>query len=260
MGTLTQGNSRPQLLVENISVERSGPGREKTRILTDVSFTARGGGITAIIGPSGGGKSSLIRLINRLDDPTSGRIMLNDQDIREFEPHLLRRQIAMVLQRPFMFPGTVLQNLQRSFIYSRLVPPPADSSTIRQSLNLAKLPQELLDRDARSLSVGQQQRVALARAVLLEPSVLLLDEPTSALDRPTGDQLALALKEISRHQGLVIILVTHDLRLAGNIADNLLYLEAGKVLESGKVPDIITTPATAEFKLFLAEPDMRGSS
>jgi UDP-glucose/iron transport system ATP-binding protein len=260
MSTLTQGNSRPHLQVDNISVELNVPGREKTRILADVSFTARGGSITAIIGPSGGGKSSLIRLINRLDDPTAGRILLNGQDIRELEPHLLRRQIAMLLQRPFMFPGTVLQNLQRSFIYGRLVPPAADTSPIRQSLDLAKLPRELLDRDARSLSVGQQQRVALARTVLLRPSVLLLDEPTSALDRPTGDQLALALKEISRQQGLVIIIVTHDLRLAGNIADNLLYLEAGKVLESGKVPDIITTPATAEFKRFLAEPDMRACS
>jgi putative ABC transport system ATP-binding protein len=234
-------------------VRRRPDGREKT-IIDNVSFSARSAEITAIVGPSGGGKSSLIRLINRLNDPTTGSVYLDDHDIATLDPLQLRRRVAMVMQKPFMFEGTVLANLQRPFLYSRQPLPAADSPELLQVLELARLAPDYAARDSRTLSLGEQQRVSLARALITRPQVLLLDEPTSALDRPTADHLAATFHDICRKQKLTVILVTHDLRLAGRIADHLIYLEAGKILEQGSAADLLAHPQSAELRAFLAEP------
>lgn len=250
-------DDRPMVQVEGIGLMRPDLQGRKAVILDNVSFSAAKGRITAIVGPSGGGKSSLIRLINRLDDPTSGRILLDGTDIAGMDPLLLRRKVAMVLQRPFMFPGTLLHNLQRPLVYRREPVQTAESPDVGRILELARLTRDLLDRDARSLSIGQQQRASLARAVITSPAVLLLDEPTSALDRPTGNQLAVALQDICRQREMAVVLVTHDLRLAGRIADDLIYLEAGRIRESGPAAKVLAEPASAEFKRFLAEPEKK---
>ncbi len=250
---------QPMVQVEGIGLTRSDRQGRKTAILSDVSFSAAKGRITAIVGPSGGGKSSLIRLINRLDDPTSGSILLDGADIAVLDPLLLRRKVAMVLQQPFMFPGTLLHNLQRPLAYRKEPLPNAGSPEVGRTLELARLTADLLERDARSLSIGQQQRASLARAVITSPRVLLLDEPTSALDRPTGDQLAAALQDICRQQEMAVILVTHDLRLAGKVADDLIYLEAGRIRETGRAAVVLSDPVSPEFKRFLAEPEKKES-
>jgi len=241
--------------LEDVGMVRMNPKGEEVAILAGISFGARPGEITAIVGPSGGGKSTLVRLVNRLDEPTSGRIRLYGEDVSALDPLQLRRRVGMVLQKPFMFEGTVLVNLQRPFLYRNAPPPGAGSGEVLGALELARLSPELLERDARTLSLGQQQRVSLARALITGPQVLLLDEPTSALDRPTSDRLAATLQEICRSQRLVVILVTHDLRLAGRVADYLVYLEGGQILEEGKAEDLLTRPATAELVRFLAEPE-----
>jgi len=240
---------------EGVGLTRLDQQGRKAAILADVSFSAAKARITAIVGPSGGGKSSLIRLINRLDDPTAGRILLDGADIAGLDPLLLRRKVAMMLQRPFMFPGTLLHNLQRPLAYRKEPVPNAGSAEVRLTLELARLAPDLLGQDARSLSVGQQQRASLARAVITSPRVLLLDEPTSALDRPTGDLVAAALQDICRQREMAVILVTHDLRLAGRIADDLIYLEAGRIREAGPAAALLSGPASAEFRRFLAEPE-----
>ncbi len=255
MVNIIPAEDRPMVRVEQVGLVRRDRDRGETAILDDVSFGANEGRITAIVGPSGGGKSSLIRLINRLDDPTTGRILLDGADVAELEPLVLRQRVAMVLQRPFMFPGTTLRNLQLPFLYRRDSLPSADSSEVRDALELARLTSDLLERDARTLSVGQQQRVSIARAVIATPRVLLLDEPTSALDRPTGDQLAATLQEICRARQLTVLLVTHDLRLAGRIADDLIYMEAGRVRETGSAAEVLENPESEELRRFLAEPE-----
>ena len=224
------------------------------KILQDVSFTARSGLITAVIGPSGGGKSTLVRLINRLSDPTSGRVYVGERDVRELDPLKLRRLVALVSQKPFMFEGTVLENLQRPFLYRAQPLPAADSEEVRRALELARLDLGMLQREARTLSGGEQQRVSLARALITKPRVLLLDEPTSALDRPTGDALASTFREVCRREKLTVILVTHDLRVAERIADHCLYLEAGRILEEGSAEELFNRPRSAELRRFLAEP------
>lgn len=226
-----------------------------TTILAGVSLCARSGEVTAIVGPSGGGKSSLIRLLNRLEEPSSGTIRLDGEAIGAFEPAQLRRRVAMVLQKPFMFEGTVLANLQRPFLYRNAPPPDAASAEIDEVLALARLAPELLPREARSLSLGQQQRVSLARALIAGPQVLLLDEPTSALDRPTADRLAATIRAICHGRNLTVVMVTHDLRLAGRVADHLLYLEGGRILEAGPPTELLRRPQTTELARFLAEPE-----
>ncbi len=240
--------------LENIGVTRRNRSGEDAVILEDISLSALRGKITCIVGPSGSGKSTLLRLVNRLEEPTTGRLLLEGEDMALLEPLALRRRVAMVLQKPFMFEGTVLSNLQQPFRYRNLPLPVAGSGEVARSLKLARISPELLERDARTLSGGEQQRVSLARALISSPQVLLLDEPTSALDRPATDKLAMALHDSCRQEQLAIILVTHDLRLAGRIADVLMYLERGKILEEGVGSEMLALPRSEAFRRFLAEP------
>ena len=248
------GASGAYLRFERVGLVRRDRAWGEATILAEISIAARQGEITAIVGPSGGGKSSLIRLVNRLDDPSGGRILLAGEDIMGLDPLLLRRRVSMVLQKPFMFEGSVLANLQRPFLFRQEPPPAAGSREVGQALELARLSAGLLGRDARTLSLGEQQRLSLARALITGPQVLLLDEPTSALDRPTGDRLAATFHEICRSQRLTVLLVTHDLRLAGKIADHLIYLEGGRIREVGRPAELLSAPQSAELRRFLAEP------
>lgn len=255
MDTDTGSENKVLVSLEQVGFVRRDRTGKETTILTGVTFSARRGEITTIVGPSGGGKSSLIRLINRLDDPTAGKILLDGVDVMGLDPLELRRRVAMVLQKPFMFEGTVLDNLQVPFRYREAPLPDAGSDEVQRVMELASLPPDLLARSARTLSVGEQQRVSLARALITGPSVLLLDEPTSALDRPTGDRLAATFRDICRSRQLTVILVTHDLRLAERVADELIYLEGGRIRESGRPAELLTAPKSAELGRFLAGPE-----
>lgn len=223
-------------------------------LLRDISLNLATGRIHALFGPSGGGKSTLLRLITRLSRPQRGRILWGGEDIAGIDPQTLRRRIALVPQQPHMFEGSVLANLQLPFRWRRQPLPTADSSPMRQVLTRCRLDQEWLERSARQLSVGQQQRVALARTLLLEPELLLLDEPTSALDRPTADLLGETLRELCRDGRLTLLLVTHDLRLLERVADLGVFLAAGEVIEQGELPGLLQAPQSRQLQAFLADP------
>ncbi len=257
MNSADKPEKEPKIWCDRVTVIKRNENGESATILDDVSLFAPEGESTCIIGPSGSGKSTLVRLFNRLDDPSSGAIYLKGEDISGIDPLLLRKRVAMVMQKPFMFDGTVLANLQRSFIYRGAPLPSAISPEILRVLELARLSAKILERSARSLSGGEQQRVNLARALTGEPELLLLDEPTSALDRPTADHLAATLHDICSSGRLTVIMVTHDLRLAEHTADKLVYLENGKVIETGETAGMLADPKTTEFGLFMAEPAWR---
>lgn len=248
------------LQIDKVCVSRRDQRGQAIAILRDLTFAARPNEVTAIVGPSGGGKSTLVRLINRLEDPSSGRILLHGEDIAGCDPLLLRRRVAMVLQKPFMFSGSVLKNLQQPLVYRGETLPVAEDPRVVEAMTLCRLPLELLERDARSLSLGQQQRVSLGRALMARPEVLLLDEPTSALDRPTADQLTETLREVCRRGGLTVLLVTHDLDLARRLADHVGFLADGRMLEEGAPGDFFDRPRCEALRLFLARPGLPGES
>ncbi|HVD57913.1 MAG TPA: ATP-binding cassette domain-containing protein [Thermoleophilaceae bacterium] len=186
-------------------------------------------GATGIVGPSGVGKSTLLRLLNRLADPTAGTIRYRGRDLREYEVLKLRREVGLVPQLPALLEGTVADNV----LYGpRLAKQDAD---VAGNLRLAGLDPAFEPRRADALSVGEQQRVMLARTLALQPSVLLLDEPTSALDDTTKAAIEGTLRDLRERLGLSFVLVTHDLDQAARLADRVLVLESGALSEAPPV-------------------------
>jgi len=195
-------------------------------ILEDVSFELRAGEILAILGPSGSGKSSLLRLLNRLDEPSSGSVFFEGRDYRSFPSQELRRKIALVMQRPYLFAGTVGDNLafgpkQRGVTF--------DPSQVEATLQEVGL-EGYAARDTPKLSGGEAQRVALARALANQPSVLLLDEPTSALDNASKNGIEALVRNLVKQKRLGCVLVTHDRAQADRLADRMLHIEHGVVI------------------------------
>jgi putative ABC transport system ATP-binding protein len=191
-------------------------------VLRDLSLNI-GPGVTALLGPSGSGKSSLLRLLNRLADPDSGTVSFKGEDVTGMDPRELRRRACMVPQLPAPLPGTVADNI-------RYGPGLIDRAVgVERPLELAGLTRLYADREADQLSVGEQQRVMLARALALEPDVLLLDEPTSALDDYTKRGVERTLAELADHSGLSMVLVTHERGQAERMASRIVELSGGRV-------------------------------
>ena len=191
-------------------------------------------GASCVAGPSGSGKSSLLRLLNRLADPEHGMVRYRGRDVRDYDPLALRREVCLVPQLPAPLEGTVAHNV----LYGvRLVGGDAD---VPRMLELSGLDSAFADRDAAQLSVGEQQRVMLARALALEPAVLLLDEPTSALDGDARDAVERTLADLRERLQLSYVLVTHDLDQAVRMADWVLRLDiGGAVVGQGAVSELL---------------------
>jgi putative ABC transport system ATP-binding protein len=211
---------------------RSVPGKVLVR---EATFEVRKAEILAIVGPSGSGKSSLLRLLNRLDEPTEGKVYLDEVDYRQIAPRELRRRVGMVMQRPYLFAGTVLENLRFG---------PRQRA---EDLSL-EAAEELLagvglsgfaSRDVSNLSGGEAQRVSFARALANSPEVLLLDEPTSALDEDAKREVEAVVQRIGHEQGVACVLVTHDAAQAARLAQRAMVLEAGRVVRAGLAAEVI---------------------
>lgn len=180
-------------------------------------------GATAVLGPSGVGKSTLLRLLNRLADPDSGTVLFRGEDVRALDPRALRRRASLVPQLPAPLPGTVTDNVRFG---PSLVERDVD---VGRALELAGLSPAYADRDARRLSVGEQQRVMLARALALEPEALLLDEPTSALDEQAREGVERTLRNLAERTGVSMVVVTHDRGQASRLSDRVVELANGRV-------------------------------
>lgn len=203
------------------------PDGQPRTILSDVSFEIPAGARVAVIGASGTGKTTLLRLMNRLDDPDSGTISLNGTDIRQLPPPVLRRKVGMVFQQPHLFDGTILDNLNRPLTLGGQ--PDLDRLRAEAALEQVHLPGHLLDQHSRDLSIGQQQRVALARALVLQPEVLLLDEPTSALDPRSADTVLSLLTDVASASGITLVMVSHAMDQAEAFATNVVAVLDGAV-------------------------------
>jgi putative ABC transport system ATP-binding protein len=242
----------PLLQAHEVIVSRSGEAGRLQRVLQETTVHVDAGEVLVVVGPSGGGKSTLLRLFNRLLEPDSGKILLAGKNIQTIDPPLLRARIPLVAQKPYLFSGTVRDNLQASAKLRRAELPDLNDPNLQELLELCQVNQSWIDRDARKLSIGQQQRICLARALLGPCQALLLDEPTSALDRPTADLLAQTFRELARQKNLAIIIVTHDLRLAEHCADRMALLLDGSVVEEGTTAQLLQNPTTDSARLFLS--------
>jgi len=199
-------------------------------ILRGVELVIPANGVTVIAGPSGAGKSTLLRLLNRLDDPLAGEIRWRGRPLGEWEPTALRRQVAMVFQRPPIFPGTVMDNL-------RVALADVGSDRATHVLEHVGLEPDLLGHEANTLSGGEAQRMCVARALLTDPAVLLADEPTAALDRAargTVEDLGRSLADT----GMAVIWVSHDTDQLRRLADHVIVLADGSVRATGHLAEL----------------------
>lgn len=204
------------------------PGGPKS-LLRDVSFRLDQGQVLAVLGPSGAGKSTLLRLLNRLDEPTSGAVLLQGVDTREMDPRTLRRRVGMVMQQAYLFPGAAAANVRYG---------PAQHGIILSNAQVADLIQQVgmagyEDRDVATLSGGEAQRISIARALANQPEVLLLDEPTSALDDVSKQEIEHLLATLVHERNMTCVWVTHDVAQARRVADVVLKLEAGHAIAFG---------------------------
>jgi putative ABC transport system ATP-binding protein len=204
-------------------------------LVQDANFEVRHGEVLAITGPSGSGKTSLLRLLNRLDEPTTGSVFVDGIDYRTIEARELRRKLGMVTQRPYLFPGTVAENLRFGPAQRGQTLPPEAIEELLAQVGL----RGYAGRDVANLSGGEAQRVSVARTLANSPLVLLLDEPTSALDDAAKLEVESTIQKVVRDQGLTCVMVTHDLAQASRLAGRALLLEGGRIVRAGPVEEVL---------------------
>lgn len=191
--------------------------------LDGVSARVPDTGVTAIAGPSGAGKSTLLRLGNRLIAPDEGTVRYRDHDLGTVDVLQHRRRVGMVFQRPVVFAGTVRDNL-------RVAAPQATDDELRALLDRCELHEDVLDRDADTLSGGEQQRACLARTLATKPETLLMDEPTSSLDADATRALERLIRA-EADRGVAVVLVSHDPAQVDRLADARIALDRGRLVD-----------------------------
>jgi polar amino acid transport system ATP-binding protein len=223
-------------------------------VLKGIDFHVDAGQVVCVIGPSGSGKSTLLRCVNRLEEPTSGRILVEGIDICDPEVDLaaVRSRIGMVFQQFNLFPHmSVLSNL---CIAQRRVRKRNKDDAVRIArANLAKV--GLAEKEnayPAHLSGGQQQRVAIARALSMEPDMMLFDEPTSALDPELVGDVLSVMRDLAA-EGMTMMVVTHEMGFAREVGDNLVFMDGGVIVEEGDPVDVLAHPRHARTQAFLSK-------
>jgi putative ABC transport system ATP-binding protein len=227
--------------------------RGDVHTLRAIDLDIPAGEVVAIVGPSGAGKTSLIRLLNRLDDPASGTVAFRGAAIGSIPVRALRRRVGFVFQTPVMFGGTVADNLTIARALAARVPAtsPIKELDADEALRLAGVDPALATRDANTLSGGERQRVAIARALMTQPDALLLDEPTSALDPDVANHIMTTVRRLADTFHLTVVMVTHRLEEARAVSTHVVFMEAGRVLESGPATMMFTAPRESRTRDYL---------
>lgn len=227
------------------------------KAVNGVSFTVNPGEVTALIGTSGCGKTTTLKMINRLVEPTSGIIRINGQDVTSLDAMTLRRKIGYVIQENGLFPHyTVAENIAIVPRLLKFSKQEIESLTL-DVLEKVELPQEgIQHKYPRELSGGQQQRVAIARAIAASPPLLLMDEPFSALDPITRITARQNFVKFIKRLGISVVLVTHDVSEAIELADTIVLMDEGKIVQQGSAADLLFKPASDYVVSFFAEHKM----
>ncbi|MFI6008662.1 ATP-binding cassette domain-containing protein [Streptomyces sp. NPDC051243] len=219
------GEPSSVLVLDGVTVRRS-----SALLLDDVTCRIPAGACTVLVGPSGAGKSTLLRLLNRFEEPTAGALSYQGRPLPAWDVLALRREVALVAQRPVVLTDRVLDEL-------RVGRPDLDGDAAAALLGRMGLPSGAVDRATSGLSGGEAQRICLARALAVEPRVLLLDEPTSALDAHATKAVETVIGELVA-DGMTVVVVSHDTAQVRRIADHVLVLENGRLITSGSADRI----------------------
>jgi putative ABC transport system ATP-binding protein len=211
----------------SLEVRRLRKSYEGRVLLDGLDLRLEPGSITTLSGPSGGGKTTLLRILGLLSEPDDGELLLDGTDVRTLSPRAVRRRVALVAQSPAMFEGTVLDNVRTG---AQLAGEELPEAAARELIVRAGLQPEFLGQDARALSGGEKLRVAVARALALRPEAWLLDEPTAALDQERADLVVGLLLELAS-AGAPLLVVTHDARALARLGGRHLQLVAGRLRE-----------------------------
>ena len=225
----------------------------KNEVLKGINLQIDKGEVVVIIGPSGSGKSTVLRTMNYLEEPTSGHVIVDGMDLSDKNKlNAVRTEVGMVFQNFNLFPHmTVLDNLI-------LAPVNVRKTDKKEAQDIAM---KLLERDGLadkaqmypdSLSGGQKQRVAIARALAMKPKVMLFDEPTSALDPEMVREVLDVMKSLA-DEGMTMVIVTHEMGFAKEVADRVLFVDGGQILEDGTPAQVFDTPSSDRTKLFLSK-------
>ncbi|MDO5479073.1 MAG: amino acid ABC transporter ATP-binding protein [Clostridia bacterium] len=223
-------------------------------VLNGIDQHIKKGEVVCIIGPSGSGKSTFLRCLNLLEQPTDGQIFFKDEDITNPKADInkLRQKMGMVFQQFNLFPHmTVKKNIMLAPVKLKLM---SEAEAEKKAISLLErvgLP-EKADAYPGQLSGGQQQRVAIARALAMNPEVMLFDEPTSALDPEIVGEVLQVMKELAK-EGMTMAVVTHEMGFAKEVADRVLFIDAGIVMEEGTPEDVFSNPKNERTKSFLSK-------
>ncbi|WP_373578733.1 amino acid ABC transporter ATP-binding protein [Parafannyhessea umbonata] len=225
-----------------------------TPVLRDVNLDVWNGEIVVVLGPSGSGKSTMLRCINLLETPTAGHILIEDKEItgtKKTDVNMLRRDLGMVFQGFNLFPHmTALENVMVGQV--KVLKKPKEEARVEAMKQLEAVGlADRADYKPPQLSGGQQQRVAIARAVAMHPKVILFDEPTSALDPELVRDVLNVMRDLALHSGMTMIVVTHEMGFARDVADRVVFMEGGVVVEQGLPEEVFDHPKTQRTKEFL---------
>ena len=226
-----------------------------TEVLKDISEEVDQGQVICVIGPSGAGKSTFLRCLNVLEKPTSGKVLFEGKDLTDIsdkELDELREKMGMVFQGFNLFPNmTVIDNIKIAPIKVKGISDEEATKTAKELLTKVGLADKA-DVFPDSLSGGQKQRVAIARSLAMDPEVMLFDEPTSALDPEMVVEVLDVMKELA-HQGMTMVIVTHEMGFAKEVATRMVFLEDGKIVEEGNTKEFFEHPKSARAQDFLSK-------
>lgn len=187
--------------------------------------------ITSILGESGSGKTTILKMLNKMISPDSGDIYFRDKNLKDFDAIELRRKVVMLSQNPIIYPGNIKENLLQGIIFSKKeIPTDAKLRNILGELSIFKS----LEDDAKNLSGGEKQRIALGRIILMNPEVFLLDEPSSALDEKNAEKIINFLSDFVKENKKTMIMVTHSRKIAEEFSKNIIEIEKNKTIDSGE--------------------------
>ncbi len=223
-------------------------------VLKDINLEVSEGEVLVICGPSGSGKSTLIRTINRLEPIQEGELVVDGINVHDAKKELtkLREEIGFIFQQFNLYPHmTALENCMLAPMKVKKVPRPEAEQTARETLKKVGLADKA-DSYPSQLSGGQQQRVAIARGLCKHPKVMLFDEPTSALDPEMISEVLDVIKKLA-HEGMTMVVVTHEMGFAREVADRVIFMDDGQIIETGPPNEFFSNPENERTKLFLSK-------